>query len=145
MSYMPPAAADRQLPRSHLLVLNRSFQRTLEAENKNSRTMQADAFGDLPGNPRSSAGRRATGDAPHQLRGAASAAVVDVGRPGGSAPGSTDRSHPVIRTANTASRASHPARRATPPVMRAMIATDLARSVPGVGRGEGGGERRSSV
>jgi integrase/recombinase XerC len=41
MSYMPPAAADRQLPRSHLLVLNLSFRRTLEAENKSSRTMQA--------------------------------------------------------------------------------------------------------
>ena len=42
MSYMPPAAADRQLPRSHLLVLNRSFRRTPEAENKSPRTMQAD-------------------------------------------------------------------------------------------------------
>ena len=31
MSYMPPATTDRQLPRSHLLVLNRSFRRTLEA------------------------------------------------------------------------------------------------------------------
>ena len=41
MSYMPLAAADRQLPRSHLLVLNRSFRRTLEAENKSSGTMQA--------------------------------------------------------------------------------------------------------
>jgi integrase len=41
MSYVLPAAADRQLPRSHLLVLNRSFRRTLEAENKSSRTMQA--------------------------------------------------------------------------------------------------------
>jgi hypothetical protein len=41
MSNMPPEAAARQLPRSHLLVLNRSFRRTLEAENKSSRTMQA--------------------------------------------------------------------------------------------------------
>jgi hypothetical protein len=41
MSYMPPAGADRRLPRSHLLVLNRSFRRTLEAENKSPRTMQA--------------------------------------------------------------------------------------------------------
>jgi site-specific recombinase XerD len=41
MSYMSQAAADRQLPRSHLLVLNRSFRRTLEAENKSARTMQA--------------------------------------------------------------------------------------------------------
>jgi hypothetical protein len=41
MSNRPPAAADRQLPRSHLLVPNRSFRRTLEAENKSSRPMQA--------------------------------------------------------------------------------------------------------
>jgi hypothetical protein len=40
MSYMP-AAADRQLPRSHLLVLNRSFRRTLEAENKSPQTIKA--------------------------------------------------------------------------------------------------------
>jgi site-specific recombinase XerD len=33
--------ADRQLPRGHLLVLNRSFRRTLEAENKSARTMEA--------------------------------------------------------------------------------------------------------
>jgi len=32
---------DRQLPRGHLLVLNRSFQRTLEAENKSPRTIEA--------------------------------------------------------------------------------------------------------
>ena len=50
MSYMPPAGADRRLPRSHLLVLNRSFRRTLEAENKSPRTMQAytDASGSSP-------------------------------------------------------------------------------------------------
>jgi hypothetical protein len=41
MSYMPPAGADRRLPRIHLLVLNRSFRRALEAENKSPRTMQA--------------------------------------------------------------------------------------------------------
>jgi hypothetical protein len=41
MSSMPPAGADRRLPRSHLLVLNRSFRRALEAENKSPRTMQA--------------------------------------------------------------------------------------------------------
>jgi integrase len=29
-----PSGADRRLPRGHLLVLNRSFRRTLEAENK---------------------------------------------------------------------------------------------------------------
>ena len=32
---------DRQLPRGHLLVLNRSFRRTLEAENKSPRTIEA--------------------------------------------------------------------------------------------------------
>jgi hypothetical protein len=31
MSYPQPAAPDRQLPRGHLLVLNRGFRRTLEA------------------------------------------------------------------------------------------------------------------
>jgi hypothetical protein len=44
--------------------------------------------------------------------GAAAAAVV--ADRGGSAPGSTDRSHPVTKTTNTASRASHPARRGAP-------------------------------
>jgi hypothetical protein len=34
MSSTQPVPADRQLPRGHLLVLNRSFRRTLEAENK---------------------------------------------------------------------------------------------------------------
>jgi hypothetical protein len=41
MSSTPPAGADRQLPRGHLLVLNRSFRRTLEAENKSPRTIEA--------------------------------------------------------------------------------------------------------
>jgi Phage integrase, N-terminal SAM-like domain len=41
MSYPQPAAGDRQLPRGHLLVLNRSFRRTLEAENKSPRTIEA--------------------------------------------------------------------------------------------------------
>ena len=41
MSMMQPAPPDRQLPRGHLLVLNRSFRRTLEAENKSSRTIEA--------------------------------------------------------------------------------------------------------
>ena len=41
MSYMSPAGADRRLPRSHLLVLNRSFRRALEAENKSPRTIEA--------------------------------------------------------------------------------------------------------
>jgi len=40
MSYPQPAAPARQLPRGHLLVLNR-FRRTLEAENKSSRTIEA--------------------------------------------------------------------------------------------------------
>jgi hypothetical protein len=34
MSSAQPAPADRHPPRGHLLVLNRSFRRTLEAENK---------------------------------------------------------------------------------------------------------------
>ena len=34
MSSTQPAPEDRHLPRGHLLVLNRSFRRTLEAENK---------------------------------------------------------------------------------------------------------------
>jgi len=37
----PQPAAGRQLPRGHLLVLNRSFRRTLEAENKSPRTIEA--------------------------------------------------------------------------------------------------------
>jgi len=41
MSSIQPAPADRQLPRGHLLVLNRSFRRTLEAENKSPRTIEA--------------------------------------------------------------------------------------------------------
>jgi hypothetical protein len=41
MSSTQPAPADRQLPRSHLLALNRSFRCALEAENKSPRTMQA--------------------------------------------------------------------------------------------------------
>jgi site-specific recombinase XerD len=41
MSPTQPAPADRQLPRGHLLVLNRSFRRTLEAENKSPRTIEA--------------------------------------------------------------------------------------------------------
>jgi hypothetical protein len=41
MSSTQSAPADRRLPRSHLLALNRSFRRDLEAENKSPRTMQA--------------------------------------------------------------------------------------------------------
>jgi integrase/recombinase XerC len=41
MSSTRPAPGDRQLPRGHLLVLNRSFRRTLEAENKSPRTIEA--------------------------------------------------------------------------------------------------------
>jgi site-specific recombinase XerD len=41
MSFPRPAAPGRQLPRGHLLVLNRSFRRTLEAENKSPRTIEA--------------------------------------------------------------------------------------------------------
>jgi hypothetical protein len=41
MSSTPSAPAGRQLPRGHLLVLNRSFRRTLEAENKSPRTIEA--------------------------------------------------------------------------------------------------------
>jgi len=41
MSSTQPAPSDRQLPRGHLLVLNRSFRRTLEAENKSPRTIEA--------------------------------------------------------------------------------------------------------
>jgi integrase/recombinase XerC len=41
MSSTQPAPADRHLPRGHLLVLNRSFRRTLEAENKSPRTIEA--------------------------------------------------------------------------------------------------------
>ena len=41
MSSAQPVPADRQLPRGHLLVLNRSFRRTLEAENKSPRTIEA--------------------------------------------------------------------------------------------------------
>jgi site-specific recombinase XerD len=41
MSSTPSTGADRQLPRGHLLVLNRSFRRTLEAENKSPRTIEA--------------------------------------------------------------------------------------------------------
>jgi hypothetical protein len=38
MSSTLPAGVGRQLPRGHLLVLTRSFRRTLEAENKSPRT-----------------------------------------------------------------------------------------------------------
>jgi site-specific recombinase XerD len=41
MSSTQPAAPGRQLPRGHLLVLNRSFRRALEAENKSRRTIEA--------------------------------------------------------------------------------------------------------
>jgi site-specific recombinase XerD len=41
MSFAQPAPADRQLPRGHLIVLNRSFRRTPEAENKSPRTIEA--------------------------------------------------------------------------------------------------------
>jgi site-specific recombinase XerD len=41
MSLAQPVPANRQLPRGHLLVLNRSFRRTLEAENKSPRTIEA--------------------------------------------------------------------------------------------------------
>jgi site-specific recombinase XerD len=41
MSYAQPVPAGRQLPRGHLLVLNRSFRRTLEAGNKSPRTIEA--------------------------------------------------------------------------------------------------------
>jgi hypothetical protein len=41
MSRPQPASSGRQLPRGHLLVLNRSFRRTLEAENKSPRTIEA--------------------------------------------------------------------------------------------------------
>ena len=37
----PTGIRRRQLPRSHPLVLNRSFRRTLEAENKSPRTIEA--------------------------------------------------------------------------------------------------------
>ena len=36
-----PAPAGGPLPRGHLLALNRSFRRTLEAENKSPRTIEA--------------------------------------------------------------------------------------------------------
>ena len=41
MSSTQPAPADRQLPRGYLFLLNRSFRRTLEAENKSPRTIEA--------------------------------------------------------------------------------------------------------
>jgi len=41
MSSTQPVPADRHLPRGHLLVLYRSFRRTLEAENKSLRTIEA--------------------------------------------------------------------------------------------------------
>jgi hypothetical protein len=37
-----PAPVSGPLPRGHLLALNRSFRRTVEAEHKRSRTIQAD-------------------------------------------------------------------------------------------------------
>ena len=36
-----PAPVGGPLPRGHLLALNRSFRRTLEAENKSPRTIEA--------------------------------------------------------------------------------------------------------
>jgi hypothetical protein len=63
MSSIQPARTDRRPPRGHLFVLNRSFRRTLEAENKSPRTVEAyiDAVrllaSYLPG-PRSAARRR---------------------------------------------------------------------------------------
>ena len=41
MSSTRPVPADRQLPRGHLLVLNRSVRHTLQAENKSPRTIEA--------------------------------------------------------------------------------------------------------
>jgi integrase/recombinase XerC len=41
MSFTRRAPTDRQLPLGHLLVLNRSFRRTPEAENKSPRTIEA--------------------------------------------------------------------------------------------------------
>jgi hypothetical protein len=41
MSSTQSASPGRQLPRGHLLALNRSFRRTLEAENKSPRTIEA--------------------------------------------------------------------------------------------------------
>ena len=41
MSSSQPAFSGRQLPRGHLLALNQSFRRTLEAENKSPRTIEA--------------------------------------------------------------------------------------------------------
>jgi site-specific recombinase XerD len=41
MSTTQLASSGRQLPGGHLLVLNRSFRRTLEAENKSPRTIEA--------------------------------------------------------------------------------------------------------
>src|SRR5215208_5193470 len=41
MSSTQPSGTDRQLPRGHLLVLNRSFRRTLDAEYKSPRTIEA--------------------------------------------------------------------------------------------------------
>ena len=59
MSSTQPAPLDRQLPRGHLLVLNRSFRRTLEAENKRPRTIEAytDAVRLLPPSAKPTAGR----------------------------------------------------------------------------------------
>jgi hypothetical protein len=60
MSYPHPASSSRQLPRGHLLVLNRSFRRTLEAENKRHRTIEAstDAVRLLATYLQATAGRR---------------------------------------------------------------------------------------
>ena len=41
MSSTQSTPPERQLPRGHLLVLNRSFRRTLEAEHKSPRTIEA--------------------------------------------------------------------------------------------------------
>ena len=41
MPHAQPASVGGPLPRGHLLALNRSFRRTLEAENKSPRTIEA--------------------------------------------------------------------------------------------------------
>jgi hypothetical protein len=69
----------------------------------------ATSWGRLPAGTGYSCTRRPAGAAP--------AALVDLARPGGSAPGSEDRSHPATTTVTTASQASNPARRPAPPVM----------------------------
>ena len=58
MSSTPSAGADRRLPRSHLLVLNRSVRRTLEAENKSPRTIEGYTDGGWEVRPSSTAPQR---------------------------------------------------------------------------------------